>query len=179
MTPLTLEYAEDEGSNSGLSYHSPIMAQEELLLVTGSPVVQSSEVPEVLCACPIPEVIRITDDVEMVTVPQENEVPIPVCVEEPPRYNVGIQCASQGHPVAHYRSSTHHTSCHAKQLGSHPYRSLPRFMGQDLQFPCTREFCAHILTSGGEADQGGCGDIGGSPWDQESFGVIANSEPPC
>ena len=37
--PLTLEYAEDEGSNSGSSYHSPIMAQEELLLIIGSPMV--------------------------------------------------------------------------------------------------------------------------------------------
>ena len=130
--PLTLEYAEDEGSNSGSSYHLPIMAQEELLLVIGSPTAQSSDVPKVSCACPVPEVIRITDDVEMVTVPQENEVLIPVCVKEPLKYNVGIQHASQGRPVAHYHSSTHLTNCHAKQLGSHPYRSPPHFMGQDF-----------------------------------------------
>ena len=177
--PLTLEYAEDEGLNSGLSYHSPIMAQEELLLVIGSLVAQSSDVPEVSCACPVPEVIRIVDDMEMVTVPQENEVLIPVHVEEPPRYNVGIQHASQGCPVAHYHSSTHHTNHHAKQLGSHPYYLPPHFMGQDLRFPCTRELCACILTSGGGADQGGSGDVGGLPWDQESFGAIADSESPC
>ena len=86
---------------------------------------QSTDVPEVLCACPVPEVIRIADDVETTATPSENKEAIPV----PPRYSVGVQCASQGHPVAHYRSSTCHTNHHAKQLGSHPYRSLPCFMG--------------------------------------------------
>ena len=173
--PVTLEYAEDKGSNSGSSYHSPIMAQEELLLVIGSLVSQSPDVPEVSCACPVPEVIRIADDVEMTAVPSENKEAIPV----PPRYSVGSQHASQGCPVAHYHSSTHRTNCHAKQLGSHPYCSPPRFMGQDLQFPCTREFRAHVLTSGGGADQGGSRDVRGLPWDQESFGVVADSESPC
>ena len=172
--PLTLEYAEDEGSNSGSSYHSPIMAQEELLLVIGSPVAQSPNVPEVLCACPIPEVIRITDDVEITAAPSENEEAVPI----PLRYSVGSQQASQGCPVAHYHSFTHHSNHHAKQLGSHPYHSLPHFMDQDLRFPCTREFCARVLASGGGADQGGFGDVGGSPWDQESFGVVANSKSP-
>ena len=88
--PVILEYAEDEGSNSGSSYHSPIMAQEELLLVIGSPVSQSPDVPEVLCACPVPAVIRIEDDVEMTTVPSENEEAIPVLL----RYLVSSQHAS-------------------------------------------------------------------------------------
>ena len=88
--PMTLEYAEDEGSNSGSSYHSPIMAQEEPFLVIGSPVSQSPDVPEALCACPVPEVIRIKNDVEMTAVPSENKEAIPV----PPRYLVGSQHAS-------------------------------------------------------------------------------------
>ena len=88
--PVTLEYAEDEGSNSGSSYHSLIMAQEKLLLVIGSPVSQSPDVPEALCACPVPAIIRIEDDVEMTTMPSENEEAIPVL----PRYLVGSQCAS-------------------------------------------------------------------------------------
>ena len=171
---LTLEYAEDEGSNSGSSYHSPIMAQEELLLIIGSPVAQSPNVPEALCACLVPEVIKIADDVEMTAAPSENEEAIPV----PLRYSVGSQRASRGCPVAHYCSSTRHSNRHAKQLGSHPYHSPPCFMDQDLQFPCTREFHACVLASGGGADQGGSGDIGGSPWDQESFGVVADSESP-
>ena len=131
--PLTLEYAEDEGSNSGSSYHSPIMAQEELLLVIGSLVAQSPNVPDASCAYPVPEVIRIADDVEMTVVPSENEEAIPV----PPRYSMGSQRASRGHPVAHYHSSTHHTNRHTKQLSSHPYHLSPCFMDQDLRFPCT------------------------------------------
>ena len=91
------------------------------------------------------------------------------------RYLVGSQLASQGCPVAHCHSSTCCTNCHAKQLGYHPYSLPPHFMGQDLQFPCTREFCTCILASGGGADLGGSGDSERSPWDQESFGVIADS----
>ena len=125
---LTLEYTEDKGSNSGSSYHSPIMAQEELLLVIESPVAQSPNIPEASCACPVPEVIRIADDVEMTAMPSENKEVIPV----PPRYLVGSQYASQGCLVAHYCSSTCCTNCHAKQLGSHPYHSPPCFMDQDL-----------------------------------------------
>ena len=88
--PVTLEYAEDEGSNSGSSYHSPIMAQEELLCVIGSPVSQSPDMPKVLCACPVPAAIRLEDNVEMTAVPSENKEVIPV----PPRYLVGSQHAS-------------------------------------------------------------------------------------
>ena len=87
---MTLEYAEDEGSNSGSSYHSPIMTQEELLLVIGSLVSQSLDVPKMLCACLVPAVINIEDDVEMTAMPSENEEAIPVL----PRYLVGSQCAS-------------------------------------------------------------------------------------
>ena len=87
--PVTLEYAEDKGSSSGSNYHSPIVAQEEPLLVFGSPVPQSSpEVPEASCAYPVPAVIRIEDDVEMTAVPSENEEVTPV----PLRYSVGVQC---------------------------------------------------------------------------------------
>ena len=93
-----LEYAEEEGSGSNQSYHTPPRV-EEALLVFGSPVSQSlpTEVSET-CGCPVPSVIRIEDDVEMVAVPRENEEPLPVCMEEPPRYNVGSQRASRGHP---------------------------------------------------------------------------------
>ena len=126
-----LEYAGDEGSGSDQSYHTPPRA-EEALLVFGSPVSQTlpAEVSET-CGCPIPSVIRIEDDVEMVTVPQENAEPLPVRVE-PPRYDVGIQRASRGRPLAHYHSSTRHRNRHAKQLGVHPYSHPGYFMGQDL-----------------------------------------------
>ena len=113
------------------------------LLIFGSPASQSlspasqslspasqslsTEVRET-CGCPVPSVIRIEDDVEMVAIPQENEEPVPVCVAEPPRYNVGAQRASRGRPLAHFRSSTRHRNCHAKQTGFTPYRHLGYFM---------------------------------------------------
>ena len=172
--PVTLEYPKDKGSNSGLSYHLPIMAQEELLHVIGSPVSQSPDVPEVSCACLVPTIIGLKDNVEMTAVPSENKEVIPV----PPRYLVGSQHASRGCPAAYYCSSTCCTNHHAKQLGSHPYCSPPHFMGQDIQFPCTREFCTCVLASGGGADSGGSGDIEQSAWDQESFGVVANTGSP-
>ena len=140
-----LEYAEEEGSDSNQSYHTPLRA-EEALLVFGSPVSQTlpAEVRET-CGCPIPSVIRIEDDVEMVAVPQENEEPLPVRVEEPPRYNVGSQRASRGHPQAHFRSSTRHLNRHAKQLGSRPYPHPGFFMGQDRRFPCVEELRSAVL----------------------------------
>ena len=141
-----LEYASDEGSDSNQSYHTPPRA-EEALLVFGSPVSQTlpAEVSET-CGCPIPSVIRIEDDVEMVAVPQENAEPLPVRVE-PPRYDVGIQRASRGRPLAHYCSSTRHRNRHAKQLGVHPYSHPGYFMDQDLRFPCSRELRAAVLSS--------------------------------
>ena len=81
--------------------------------------------------------------------------------------------------MAHYCFSTHRTNCHAKQLGYHPYSSPPHFMDQDLQFPCAREFHACVLASGGGAGLGGSGDSEQLPWDQESFGVIADNKSPC
>ena len=66
------------------------MAQEELLLVIGSPVSQSPDVPKAAYACPVPAMIRIEDNVEMTAAPSENKEVIPV----PPRYLVGSQCAS-------------------------------------------------------------------------------------
>ena len=75
-----LEYAEEEeGSSSGVSYHIPLVAPEETLLVFGSPVSQTlpSKVQET-CGCPVPTVISIEDDVEMSVVPRENEEAIPV-----------------------------------------------------------------------------------------------------
>ena len=141
-----LEYAGDEGSGSDQSYHTPPRA-EEALLIFGSPVSQSlpTEVSET-CGCPIPSVIRIEDDIEMVAVPQENAEPLPVCVE-PPRYDMGIQRASRGRPLAHYCSSTRHRNRHAKQLGVHPYSHPGYFMDQDLRFPCSRELRAAVLSS--------------------------------
>ena len=116
-----LEYADEESSNLNQSYHTPPRA-EETLLVFGSPVSQSlpMDVGET-CGCPIPSVIRIEDDVEMVAIPQENEEPVPVRVAEPPRYGVGAQRASRGRLLAHFRSSTHHRNRHAKQTGFAPY----------------------------------------------------------
>ena len=114
-----LEYAkEEEGSSSSASYHVPLVAPEETLLVFGSPVSQSlpSEVQET-CGCPVPTVITIEDDVEMPVVPRENEEAIPVQVERPPAYAVGLQRSSCGRPMAHYHSSTCHANCHTKQLG--------------------------------------------------------------
>ena len=138
-----LEYADEEGSNSNQSYHTPPRA-EEALLVFGSPVSQTlpTDVSET-CGCPIPSVIRIEDDVEMIAVPQENKEPLPIRVEEPPRYYVGSQRASRGHPQAHFRSSTHHRNRHAKQLGSCPYPGF--FMGQDRRFPCVEELRSAVL----------------------------------
>ena len=126
-----LEYTNDEGSDSNQSYHTPPRA-EEALLVFGSPVSHTlpTDVSEV-CGCPIPSVIRIEDDVKLVAVPQENTEPLPVCVE-PPRYDMGIQRASRGCPLAHYRSSTCHHNRHSKQLGTRPYPHPEYFMGQDL-----------------------------------------------
>ena len=87
-----LEYAEEEeGSSSGTSYHIPLVAPEETLLVFGSPVSQTlpSEVQET-CGCPVPTVITIEDNVEMTVVPRENKEVIPVWVERPPTYAVGL-----------------------------------------------------------------------------------------
>ena len=156
--PSELEYAdEDEEAESSpdSSYHSPTVAQDEQLLVFGSPAVE--EAPILLpssCACLVPAVIHIKDDVEMTIVPRENERPIPVQVERPPRYTVGVQHSSCGQPVAHYKSSTHHLNCHAKQLGIRCPSSLETFMGQDAQFPSVKEFHAHVLASRGGADLG-------------------------
>ena len=89
---------------------------------------QSPDVPKASCACPVPEIIRIVDDIEVTAAPSENEEAIPVLL----RYLAGSQCTSQGCPLAHYCSSTCHTNCHARQLGLHPYCLLPCFMDQDL-----------------------------------------------
>ena len=58
----------------------------------GSPISQSlpSEVQET-CGCPVPAVITIEDNVEMAVVLRENEEAIPVQVERPPTYAVGLQ----------------------------------------------------------------------------------------
>ena len=90
---LELEYAEEEeGSSSGASYHVPLVASEETLLVFRSPISQTlpSKVQET-CGCPVPAIITIEDDVEMTVVPRENEEAIPVQVERPPTYAVGLQ----------------------------------------------------------------------------------------
>ena len=146
-----LEYAEEEeGDGSGSSYHSPIMAQETPLLVFGEVLPGDSQALPVdvqeTCGCPVPDVVRIEDDVEMVTTPRENNTPIPVWVDELPSFSVCTQRALRGKSKAYFRSSTHRANRHAMQLGSHPYPSHPRyFMDQDLQFPCTRELRAAIL----------------------------------
>ena len=106
-----LEYAEEEGSSSGASYHIPLVAPKETLLVFGSPISQtlSSEVQET-CGCPVPAIITIEDNVEMVVVPRENEEAIPVQVERPPTYTVGLQQSSCGRLIAHYLYLSHQPS---------------------------------------------------------------------
>ena len=149
-----LEYADDEGSDSNQSYHTPPRA-EEALLVFGSLVSHTlpTDVSET-CGCPIPSVIRIEDDIKMVAIPQENAEPLPVCVE-PPRYDVGIQCASCGCPLAHYCSSTRHHNRHSEQLGACLYPHPGYLMDQDLRFPCSRELCTAVLSSTNARGSGG------------------------
>ena len=157
-----LEYAkEEEGDDSNSSYHSPTVAQEEVPLLVFGEVLPGDtqslpiEVQET-CGCPIPAIIRIEDDVEMVAAPRENHTPIPV----PPRHTVHNPCASRGVTKAYFRSSTRRTNYHAMQLGSRPYPShLGYFMGQDLRFPCTRELRAAILRAERGVDQGHAGDV--------------------
>ena len=94
------------------------------------------------CGCLVPAVIMIEDDVKMVAAPRENHTPIPV----PPRHTVRTPHASRGVTKAYFHSSTRRTNRHAMQLGSRPYPSHPGyFMGQDIQFPCTRELRAAVL----------------------------------
>ena len=143
-----LEYAEEEeGDGSDSSYHSPTVAQGKVPLLVFGEVLPGDtqslpvEVQET-CGCPVPAIIRIEDDIEMVAAPRENNTPIPV----PSRYTVCNPRASRGNSKAYFRLSTRHTNRHAMQLGSHPYPSHPGyFMDQDLQFPCTRELRAAIL----------------------------------
>jgi hypothetical protein len=157
-----LEYAEEESTSAG-SYHTPPRVEDEPLRIIGSPVSQSLPVDVVeTCGCPIPSVIRIEDDVEMVAIPQENEEPLPVRVEELPRYNVGSQRASRGRPLAHFRSSTRNRNRHAKQLGTHPYSHPGYFMGQDLRFSSARELRAAVQRVGRGEDQGSVGHASGS-----------------
>ena len=88
-----LEYAEEEeGSSSSASYHIPLVAPEETLLVFGSPISQSlpSEVQET-CGCSVPAAIMIEDNVVMSMVLRENKEAIPVQVERLPAYTVGLQ----------------------------------------------------------------------------------------
>ena len=161
-----LEYADEDGSGSNQSYHTPPRA-EEALLVFGSPASQSlpTEVRET-CGCPVPSVIRIEDDVEMVAVPQENEEPVPVRVAEPPRYDVGGQRASRGRPLAHFRSSTRHRNCHAKQIGFSPYpHPAGYYLDEALGFPSRRGLAIVSSTN-----------AGGSGSSVESIGGEAGTE---
>ena len=103
-----------------------------------------SEVQET-CGYPVPTVITIKDDVEMSMVPRENEEAIPVQVERPPAYAVGLQRSSRGRPIAYYRSSTRHANCHTKQLGLHPYRHP----SPGIKFPCEQELLIHASVLAG------------------------------
>ena len=135
--PINLEYADEEDSSLGGSHHTPPRVKEEPLWIVRSPI--SQHLPEdvqMTCRCPVPDVIRIEDDVELVAVPQENERLIPICVEEPLRYNVGVQCASRGCPQAHFHSSTHCSNWHAKQTGYSPYPCpASYYLNEALRFP--------------------------------------------
>ena len=125
-----LEYVEEVASSSS-SYHSPIVAQETPLLVFGEVLPGDSqslptEVRET-CGCPVPAVIRIEDDVEMVAAPMESNTPIPVL----PRYTVRSQRGSRGVTKAYFRSSTCRRNRHAMQLGVRPTTESEFFMEQD------------------------------------------------
>ena len=84
--------------------------------------------------------MRIEDDVELVAVPQENKRPIPICIEELPRYNMGVQHASHGCPQAHY--SSHCINHHTKQTGYSPYpRTTSYYLDEALSFPSQQGLC--------------------------------------
>ena len=175
-----LEYVEEEEVSSDSSYHSPIVASEVPLFVFGSPAETPAPILLPLsCACPVPAVIHLEDDVEMTAVPRENNTLIPVQVERPPRYTVGIQRASRGRPLAHYKSSTRRLNRHAKQLGVCHIPSPETFMGQDTRFPSVREFRARVLASGGGADQGISGFAERSFRSSEDPGVATDEGSSC
>ena len=133
--PIDLEYADEEGLSLGGSYHTPPRVKEEPLRVIRSPISQLlPEDVQTTCRCLTPNIFRIEDKVKLVAVPQENEVPIPVHVKELLRYNVGVQCASCGHPQIHY--SSHHINRHAKQTGFSPYPCpAGYYLDEALGFP--------------------------------------------
>ena len=174
--PIELEeerlvYVEEEGSDS--SYHSLLLAPGSPLLVFGEPAAE--EAPILLltstCICPVPDVIRIEDDVEMTIAPRENPEPIPIRVEGPPRYAVGVQHAVRRQLVAHYSPMTRHINRHAKQLGTRNPQ-LGSFMGQDLRFPCARELRAAVQRTGRGSNQGSVGHASGlSVNSSDTFGV--------
>ena len=95
LLDVDLEYAKEEDSSSSGSYHTPLRVFEEPSHIFRSPISQClPKDVQTTCGCPVPDIIRIEDDVELIAVPQENERPIPICVEELLRYNMGVQCAS-------------------------------------------------------------------------------------
>ena len=110
-----LEYVEEVAS-SGLSYHSPTVAQEEVPLLVFGEVLPGDtqslpvEVQET-CGCPVPTIIRIEDDVEMVATPRENNTPIPVQVDELPSFSVRTPCASRGKSKAYFHIAPIVTLC--------------------------------------------------------------------
>ena len=176
--PSELEYASDEESGSDGSYHLPTVAQEEPLLVFGSPLLQSLPVEvQETCGHPVTTLIEIKDEVEMPVVPRENESLIPVQVERPLRYDVGSQCASRGRPLAHFKSLTCRCNHHAKQLGYRPYPHLGFFHGQDLCALSAQEFRTQVLTRGGGADQGSSGHTGRLVGGSEDPRVVADKGP--
>ena len=133
--PIDLEYADEEDSSLGGSYHTPPRVKEEPLQIIGLPI--SQHLPEdvqTTCGCPVPNVFRIEDNVKLVTVPQENERLIPICVEELLRYNMGVQHAFCGCPQAHYSSCC--VNCHTKQTGYSPYPCpAGYYLDKVLRFP--------------------------------------------
>ena len=160
-----LEYAEErEGDGSDSSYHSPIVTAETPLLVFGEVLPGDSQTMpadvQETCGCPIPDIVRIEDDVEMIAAPRENNTPIPIRVDELPTFPVRAQRALRGVSKPYFRSSTRRANRHAMQLGSRPSPSHHGyFMGQDLRFPCARELRAAVLRAERGVDQGRSGDV--------------------
>ena len=172
--PIDLEYTDEEGLSLGGSYHTPPRVKEEPLRIIRSPI--SQHLPEdvqTTCGCLAPNVFRIRDDVELVAVPQENKRLIPVRVEEPLRYNMDVQRASQGHPQAHY--SSHHINCHAKQTGYSPYPCPAGYcLDETLRFPSQRGL-AIVLGTDARRDHHSVGTTAGAIGTLSDVPVTSNS----
>ena len=172
--PINLEYTDKEGLSSGGSYHTPPRVREELLRVIGLPI--SQHLPEdvqMTCGCPAPNIFRIEGNVELVAVPQENEILIPIHIKELPRYNMGVQCASRDCPQAHYSSC--HVNCHTKQTGFSPYpHPAGYYLDEALGFPSWQGLTI-VLGTDARRDHRSVGTAAGAIGSTSDVPVTSNS----